>query len=296
LLRSITVNFGKYLKAAFLNHWNLLVFLGSAAFSVLSGRPDVLLPLVLAGEVGYVGLLASHPKFRDYVDAQEAKTTRAEDSQVSQQTLQLILRTLPPDVLQRFQTLRTQCLELRQIAMDIRRPGAAAVDVPLDQIQLTGLDRLLWIHLRLLYTQVALAKFLKKTGSDQIEKSIRDLEQQLKQLPGDDKDPRNARVRAALQDNLQTSRNRLANLSKAEENYELVGLEIDRLENKIRSLSEMAVNRQEPEFISSEVDHVASSMVDTERTMNELQFATGLNTLDQEPPPLLRQPATIAQK
>jgi hypothetical protein len=65
-------------------------------------------------------------------------------------------------------------------------------------------------------------------------------------------------------------------------------VEIDRLENKIRSLSEMAVNRQEPEFISSEVDHVASSMLDTERTMNELQFATGLNTVDNEPPELLR--------
>ena len=63
-------------------------------------------------------------------------------------------------------------------------------------------------------------------------------------------------------------------------------MEIDRLENKIRSLSEMAVNRQEPEFISSEVNHVASSMIDTEKTMNELQFATGLNPVDNEPPEL----------
>ena len=50
----------------------------------------------------------------------------------------------------------------------------------------------------------------------------------------------------------------------------------------------MAVNRQEPEFISSEVDHVASSMMDTEKTMNELQFATGLSSLEVEPPQLLR--------
>ncbi len=77
-------------------------------------------------------------------------------------------------------------------------------------------------------------------------------------------------------------------MNKARENYQLIEVEIDRLENKIRSLSEMAVNRQEPEFISSEVDHVASSMLDTERTMNELQFATGLNPVDNEPPELLR--------
>jgi hypothetical protein len=290
------VFFGAYLKAAFLNHWNLLAFSASAAFALLSGRADVLLPLVLASEAVYVGLLGSHPKFQEYVDAQQAKANRAEDSQVNQQTLQQILHTLPPEVLRRFETLRTQCLELRQIAMDIRRPGAAAVDVPLDQIQLTGLDRLLWIHLRLLYTQVALSKFLKKTSADQIQKSIDDLTKQLQQLPADDKDDRRTRVRAALQDNLDTSRSRLANLTKAQENYELIGLELDRLENKIRSLSEMAVNRQEPEFISSEVDHVASSMVDTERTMNELQFATGLNTLDAEPPELIRTKAAVAQK
>jgi chromosome condensin MukBEF ATPase and DNA-binding subunit MukB len=166
----------------------------------------------------------------------------------------------------------------------------------LDQIQLTGLDRLLWIHLRLLYTRYALAKFLQKTSADQIQKSIDALQKQIGQLPADGADPRRARVRAALQDNLDTSRSRLANLNKAQENCQFIGLEIDRLENKIRSLSEMAINRQEPEFISSEVDHVATSMVDTERTMNELQFATGIGTLDNEPPELLRSRAAVAQK
>ncbi len=282
------MHFGNYLKTAFLNRWNLLAFLGSLGFAFLSGQPDVLLPIVVAGEIGYVGLLGSHPKFQAYVDAQAAKAQRDQTSVAGQQALQQIIRSLPKDLLQRFENLRTQCLELRQIALDLRRPGMAAADVPLDQLQLSGLDRLLWIHLRLLYTQYALAKFLQRTSADQIKKSIQNLEQQIKQLPDDGQDPRRQRVRAALQDNLDTSRLRLTNLQKAHENYQLIQLEIDRLENKIRSLSEMAVNRQEPEFISSEVDHVASSMLETERTMNELQFATGLNPVDTEPPQLLR--------
>lgn len=95
-------------------------------------------------------------------------------------------------------------------------------------------------------------------------------------------------MQKTLQDNLQTSRDRLANLTKAKENYQLIQLEIERLENKIRSLSEMAVNRQEPNFISSEVDHVASSMMDTEKTMNDLQFATGLDSVDDQTPELLQ--------
>ena len=91
----------------------------------------------------------------------------------------------------------------------------------------------------------------------------------------------------AVQDNLQTVRDRLTNLLKARDNLELVKLEIDRLENKIQSLSELAVNRQEPNFISGQVDQVAASMLETEKTMNDLQFVTGLDTVD-DAPELLR--------
>jgi len=289
------MHFGKYLKVAFLNHWNLLAFGGGAVAALLSGQADVLLPLVLAGEVAYIGLLASHPKFQSYVDAQEAKSHREDASIASRQTMQYIMKSLPADVLQRFQSLRAQCVELRQITQDLKRPGMTNVDVPLDQFQLSGLDRLLWIHLRLLYTRYALGKFLQKTNPDQIGRAIQGLEKQIAQLPADAQNPRQQRVRAALQDNLETSRSRLANINKAQENCQFIGLEIDRLENKIRSLSEMAINRQEPEFISSEVDHVASSMVDTEKTMNELQFATGLNAADNEPPELIRAPAATVK-
>jgi hypothetical protein len=90
-------------------------------------------------------------------------------------------------------------------------------------------------------------------------------------------------VRKALEDNLQTSRDRLANLHRARDNFDLVKLEIDRLENKIRSLSELAVNRQEPDYISGQVDQVAASMLETEKTMNDLRFVTGLDTVDEAP-------------
>ncbi len=290
------MGFGNYLKAAFVNRWNLLAFLGAAAFALLSGRADVFLPVVLAAEIGYVGLLASRPRFQSYVDAQAAKAQRVDSSMASRQSLQYILRALPKDLLQRFQSLRTQCLDLRQIALNLRRPGMTTVDAPLEQLQTSGLDRLLWVYLRLLYTQFALATFLKKTTVDQIQASIDRLEKQIARLPADEGDSRAQRMRAAMQDNLETNRSRLSNLNKALENAQFIELEIDRLENKIRSLSEMAVNRQEPEFISSEVDHVASSMVDTERTMNELQFATGLGVAETETPELLRAETAIVQK
>ncbi|MBM4258206.1 MAG: hypothetical protein FJ147_20215 [Deltaproteobacteria bacterium] len=73
-------------------------------------------------------------------------------------------------------------------------------------------------------------------------------------------------------------------------------LEIDRLENKIQSLSELAINRHEPDFISGQVDQVVTSMVQTEKTMNDLQFATGLEVNDDTVPELLRRETTMVRQ
>jgi DNA repair exonuclease SbcCD ATPase subunit len=278
---------GKYFKTAFFNRWNLLAFLGGIVFALISGWPDVAGPVVLAGEIGYLSLLATHPKFRAYVDAQEAKATRAEGAQQSEQMLQHIIATLPRDLLDRYDALRSQCAELRHIALQLKRPGTAPAELPLEKFQIAGLDRLLWIYLRLLYTQCALSRFLEKTREKDIQSDVQRLEEQLGKLASA-ADPQTERMRKTLEDNLQTSRGRLANLAKARDNFQLVQLEIDRLENKIRSLSEMAVNRQEPEFISSQVDDVAASMLQTERTMNELTFFTGLDPVGEESPALLQ--------
>jgi hypothetical protein len=155
--------------------------------------------------------------------------------------------------------------------------------MPLENFQIAGLDRLLWIHLRLLFTQFALYRFLKQTSEEQIQADIKRLEARIAEVPTGSANEKDQRVRKALEDNLQTSRDRLANLQRARDNFDLVKLEIDRLENKIRSLSELAVNRQEPDYISGQVDQVAASMMETEKTMNDLRFVTGLDTVDEAP-------------
>jgi hypothetical protein len=265
-----------------MNHWNLLAFLGGSVFALISGAPDVLLPVVAAGEIAYLGMLATHPKFQSYVEAQEAKKTRTASSESSQQTLERITKSLPKELLDRFIALRTRCRELQQIAAELKHTAHQETHLPLEHYQIAGLDRLLWIHLRLLFTQHALYRFLKQTSDEQIRADIGRLETRLAELP-ETTSEQQQRVRKALEDNLQTSRDRLANLQRARDNFDLVKLEIDRLENKIRSLSELAVNRQEPDYISGQVDQVAASMLETENTMNELRFVTGLDSIEEAP-------------
>ena len=50
---------------------------GRLGFALLSGHPDVYIPLVLAGEAAYIGVVGTHPKFQRYVDSIEAKEDRA---------------------------------------------------------------------------------------------------------------------------------------------------------------------------------------------------------------------------
>jgi hypothetical protein len=278
---------GRYIKAAFLNHWNLLAFAAGTAFAFLTGQPDIALPLVAAAEIGYLGLLGTHPKFQKAVDAQAAKERRSLTDASSEEAFHRIRDGLPADYLARYEELRQRCLELRQIALDLRPLTASGSPAPLEKMQLAGLDRLLWIYLRLLHTSASLDRFFQRTSEDSIRGDIERLEKRLADFDADAANAKRKKARMALADNLETSRTRLENLTKAHQNHELIQLEIDRLSNKIQTLSELAVNRQEPDFIAGEVDAVATSMLETERTMNELQFATGLPKDDHVVPDLM---------
>jgi phage-related minor tail protein len=97
-------------------------------------------------------------------------------------------------------------------------------------------------------------------------------------------------MRRALTDNRATLQERLDNYQRAHSNYEFVSLELERVENKIKSLAELTVNRQDPEYISGQIDAVADSMMETERTMNDLLFVTGLGEVDEEAPELISEP------
>src|SRR5208337_2344708 len=113
------------------NHWNLLAFLGSMGFALISGHPDVLVPLVLAGETTYLGVLGTHPKFQRYVDVQEHKAVREQGSVAVAEAFDRILKSLPPRLLRRFEGLRDPCLAANRPAnaglrRAQRRPHARA--------------------------------------------------------------------------------------------------------------------------------------------------------------------------
>ncbi len=269
---------------------------GAATIAAATGNPDlaqVILPTVLAVEIGYLGLLGTHPKFQKYVDAQEAKAYRQRHSQDNQQVLEKIRRGLPDHLYGKYRSLKQRCLRLGAIANDLKTPTSIDPALDLDSMQSKGLDRLLWVYLRLLYSRHALEQFFDTVSEKKIESDLNRIGKQLEKFGPEDKSAHSSKMRRALTDNRATLQERLDNYRRAHGNYEFVSLELERVENKIKSLAELTVNRQDPEFISGQIDAVADSMMETERTMNDLQFVTGLGEIDEEAPELISEPETF---
>ncbi len=281
-----TAGTGDYLREAFLFRWNLLFFLGGVAGAALTPLAPVLLPLVGAAELTYLAGLVSVPRFRAAIDAKiHASNAASAPSGPSVPPVSLVtmLSGLPADARARFERLHARCVEMRGIAAGVR--GAAGDQgSSAEEIRTPGLDRLLWLFLRLLLSKAALNRFLQTMNEQEIATRLDELRKSLAAAQGSGGDERVVR---SLQDSIAMGELRLDNFGRARKNAEFVSIELDRIEGKIQALAEMAVNRQDPDFLSSQVDSAAESMRQTEKAVSELQHLTGLADQLEEPPAIL---------
>ena len=274
----------RYIRKAVRIPWNLLAFMGGLVGAALSPWPDALMPLVVAGELAFIGGLVSIKKFRDAVDAEEAAKLRGQGApgQLPESALTEMLASLPREAQLRFQSLRQRCLRMQQLAAGARGKSPRLAD-PTDDMNTGSLDRLLWIFLRLLVTQESLRSFLRSTSEPMLTVKVSDLTGQLAKAKADKDD----RLSTSLADSVALANLRLDNYQKADKNAQFVMVELDRIEAKIQTLTEMMVNRQDPDLLASQVDQAAQSMTDTESAIKELQTITGMADQLTEPPPIL---------
>jgi hypothetical protein len=276
----------KYIKKAFLYHWNLLGVATGAAVAFVSGYPDVILPVLAALELIYLAGLSSNSRFQDAVIAAERKNEKAMRSSSSTK-LNRILTALDNEDRSRYERLKDLCLELRHIADRIKGTIKTELEV-ISDVQVNSINRLLWMYLKLLYSKNALESYFKAINVDEIEARIKLAKERLEAMGMEDNDSEaDAKRRESLMDTLETSRKRLENYRISTDNYDFIGLELERLYSKITSLAEMGINQQDPNLITNEISVVSSSIEKAERTMDELDFITGFSLQDEEPPDLL---------
>ncbi len=278
----------KYVAKAFLFHWNLLAVGAGIVYGLLSGRPDVVLPLVAAGEVLFLAGLATRPRFQDAVDAalNKAEAPREDEREDDSEAARLIAALSQKDR-RSFEELRSMCRELDRIRAGVNDANAAdAAD--LARFQLEGVNRLLWIYLKLLFSKTALERYFKTVDENEIADSLARAEERIAALgPAEEDDEREAKYRKALMDTRATAANRIENHKKARENHEFIEIELERLHGKIAGLAELGIGRQDSKLFTSEIDAAAATMRTTERAMDELSFLTGLDSDEREAPRLL---------
>lgn len=293
-----------YVKKAFTWRWNLLVFGGGVVAALLSGAPDVALPLVAAAELVYLGGLTAAPKFRAAVEAElHARKAPAQQAERAQQSLGQLLAGLAPARRDRFQRLLTRCLDMKRIAAGVRgHSGEAGREV----VATPALDRMLWAFARLLWSQQALERFVKSTDHESIKERIAELEQKVAELraagtpqaDGSTKPaPDDEKILRSLVDSLATAELRSDNVQKAQRNAEFVDVELDRIEGKIQALVEMSVGHEDADAFGSQVDSVAESIEHTEDAIREMRSITGLQSdVDEVAPSILGNLEQIGQR
>lgn len=285
----------RYIKEAFQFRWNLLLLGGGAAAAAISGQADIVLPLVAAAEITYLAGLTTLPRFQAAIDAKvraeepgatgASRTSPAPAAQTSaRERVVEVLRTLTEDRRSRFLRLRTRCVEMSRIANAVRgdtrdASGAAA------ELRTPALDRLLWVFLRLLLSDQAISRFLQAADEAAIDKTVDDLKARRKKREetmgnasqGDD------RILRSLDDSITTAEARKENLARARANAEYIEAELDRLENKIQAVTEMAVGHTDPDEVASRIDAISDGISQTEQTIRELQQITGVSDGDTTP-------------
>ena len=278
--------FRRYLRAAFLQPWNLLLFFGSIGMTVVTGTQD-LAPFIMAAEMTYLAGLASMPRFRTAIDAKINAKERAETEKMTpaaEVALQRMVASLPNAGLRRFLSLRQRCYEMRDIAAGIRgQTQTDSGDVTAEAMRNSSLDRLLYLFLKLLVSQSALERFLNTTSERELELRLQDVQARRAQAQtaGDE------RIVRSLQDSEADATLRLENYRNSLKDAEFVNVELDRIETKIRTLVEMAVGRQDPDTLSVQVTAAADSMKQTEDAVRNLQHLTGMESALEETPPIL---------
>jgi hypothetical protein len=283
--------FLRYVKEAFFFRWNLLLLGGAAAGAVLSGQADIALPLVAAAEVTYLAGLSTLPRFQAAIDAKAYGETRpatqaqpAQDPGTARDRIVEVLRSLSEDRRARFLRLRARCVEMTRIANAVRGETQDASGAS-SELRQPALDRLLWVFLKLLLSDQAIARFLQAADQNQILHTIADLEARIakRQAAVAEADRADDRILRSLGDNLATAQLRKENIAKAQNNAEFVAAELDRLENKIQAVTEMTVSHSDPDEVSSRIDAIAEGISQTEQTIRELQNITGMTTQDEAP-------------
>lgn len=267
-----------------MNQWHLLAIGGLTMLSLIGPATLATLPFVFAGEILFMSLVCTNPRFQRAVDAEDGEKEEDKRVKESRKRFDQLYFNLDPEGRGLFDSLRERCQIITQ-----NMQAQSNANVSMDKIsdwQAQGVNKLLWVYLKLVSTRTTLTRFLNKLDDKQFDKLEKETKKKLEVL-GDD--PSKDKMRHSIEDTLKTIEARRNNLKKARDNYEFIGLEMDRISAKLTALSELAINRQDMSMITNDIDQVANSVESTEQAIGELNIFAGSSAIEDDRTPEIIQ-------
>jgi hypothetical protein len=270
--------FIRYLGQAFKQRWNLGLLGVAAAFAALSPFPDALLPIVAGLEGAFLLGMVSRPRFRDYVDAQDAAASRAERAGDAADLYKQLQARLSVGDRQRFQRVVDRCEQMRSLARTVRAGNTAD-----DDVRASALNRLLFFYLRLLVARRSLELFLQQSNRVELDHQRASMAVKLDDVTKEG----DQRIITTVQDTIKDLDTRIANVDKGEKDLEFVELELTRIEGKVQTLAESAITRQDPGDLSAQVNAFTDTLAMSQDVAAHMISLQDLELSTADAPPII---------
>lgn len=249
---------------------------------MLSGNPGMMLPLVAALEIAYLGLLGLNPRFQKVLVATGKNDKKPMVTENPNAQFRRLLDFLGPEDLERFQHVRSRCASL----IDLRnRMDGQSSNAGVSELRNESVDRMLWLFLKLLHQKSGMERFLATTDRTGIEEELS--EAKVEHQHAQERDQHSSvesRLTSSIRERIATIESRLENLQQAENNLELVTAEISKTEQQITHLCEVGMTSKDSAGLTAQIDSISSSMQSTESTFANSSLDSILDDNDTVPP------------
>lgn len=201
-------------------------------------------------EIAYLVTVSHDPRFRKWMEA----IHNAAESGDHMAKKHAMLGGLSAERQQRYATLERTCSEIFRVGQSTT-PAAAVAE---------GVNKLLWVFLKLLVSAEMLEQHLTKNPRRKLENEI---EMYQKEFNAVKDDPARERVARSLEGTIEISKKRLENLHQAITHGEFIRAELLRIEQQAALMVQEAILHKDSAAVTDRVDDVMESFSQTTEWM-----------------------------
>jgi len=254
-------------------------WIGVGLFLVLGLVSPGFLVLGAGLELGYLYMLATHPRFQRFVSAVGLVRSQKE----WQKRMDGAVSRLSPGDRQRFLSLQDRC---RAILAQQGDDSGSAI-----KAQGVSLGRLMWIYMTLLATRQSISRVVGDSVDAGIQSRLDKLQVRLKadHLGGD--------LERSLAGQVDILQQRIVKQKEASDKVAFLDAELARIQEQVELIREQGVLATDPETVSERIDQVSATLGGTAQWLREQQQLYGkVEDLLIEPPPVAIPDAPQAEE